>query len=327
MPEETKTPEGRERRVGVEMEMAGLPLADLAAAVLKVFGGRIAEKGAFVIRIEETRHGSFQVELDADILKSHEYRPYLDKLGITMEDAADKARLDDLLARLAGSVVPHEIVAPPIPLSELEQMDELRLELYRAGAKGTRAALVYAFGAQFNVEAARLDAEALRDILKAYVLLHDRLVERGTVDIARKLSPFVRPFPGSYARLILAEGYGPELKTLIGDYLRHNPTRNRPLDMLPLFAHLDYDQVMSAPVETHLVKARPAFHYRLPNCQIDEPGWSLSLPWSDWLMIEKLADDKERLAEYAKAYLDRPGEILAGMVEEWIESLGAWFGK
>jgi hypothetical protein len=33
----------------------------------------------------------------------------------------------------------------------------------------------------------------------------------------------------------------PDLDTLIDDYLEYNPTRNRALDFLPLFLHLDED--------------------------------------------------------------------------------------
>ena len=143
---------------------------------------------------------------------------------------------------------PARVVAPPVPLTALEDMNALRARLGHAGAKGTRAALVYAFGVQFNVEAARLDAMYLRDILRAYLLLHDRLTLRGTVDLSRKIAPYIRAFPGGYARLILEESYAPDRQRLIRDYLLHNPTRNRPLDMLPLFAHLKKELVMNASV-------------------------------------------------------------------------------
>jgi len=96
--------------------------------------------------------------------------------------------------------------------------------------------------------------------------------------------------------------YQPDLDALIDDFLHFTPTRNRPLDMLPLFAWLDEDKVMQAPVEKDLIKARPALHYRLPNCLIDEPDWSLSVPWNDWIEVERLAADSDALAS---ARLDR----------------------
>ncbi len=327
LPDQMHAPDGEVRRVGVELEMAGLELPAMAQAVKELFGGHIDSKSPFEINVLETRHGTFNVELDASLLKNHEYRPYLAQVGINLDAMDDQQAFDTMLARLAANVVPSEVVAPPIPVTALEDMDALRDRLRLDGAKGTRAALVYAFGAQFNVEAADLDAVHLRDILRAYVLLHDRLTERGTVDITRKISPFIRAFPSGYARLLLDEGYAPDIPGLIRDYLLHNPTRNRPLDMLPLFAHLERDLVMSAPVETHLIKPRPAFHYRLPNCQIDEPEWSLAKPWNDWIMVEKLAADKDRLREHARAYLEKPGEVVGRMVDEWMEMLGTWLKR
>lgn len=324
LPDQMQAPGGDVRRVGVELEMAGLELPVMAQAVKELFGGREVAKNPFEIDVLETRRGTFTVELDASLLKNHEYQPYLTKVGIDLDALGERQALDTMLARLAANVVPSEVVAPPIPVTALDEMDALRARLHRAGAKGTRAALVYAFGAQFNVEAAGLDAAYLRDILRAYVLLHDRLTDRGTVDVSRKISPYIRAFPGGYARLILDKGYSPDLRGLIRDYLLHNPTRNRPLDMLPLFAHLEADMVLGAPVETHLIKPRPAFHYRLPNCQIDEPDWSLAHPWNDWIMVEKLAADADRLQEHARAYLEKPGEIVGRMVDEWMDMLGTW---
>ncbi|TVQ99610.1 MAG: amidoligase enzyme [Desulfovibrionales bacterium] len=324
MPDLEHTPEGDVRHVGVEMEMAGLELPVMAKIVSQLFGGRVLAKSPFEIDIIDTDHGDFKVELDASLLKNHEYQPYLAKVGITMNSLEDQEAFDALLARLAANIVPSEIVAPPVPIVSLEDMDTLRAELRQAGAKGTRAAVVYAFGVQFNVEAAGLDPAYLRDMLRAYVLLHDRLNERGTVDLSRKIAPYIRAFPGAYIRLILEKNYNPNLHVLIRDYLVHNPTRNRPLDMLPLFAHLEPDLVMNAPVEKHLIKPRPTFHYRLPNCQIDEPNWSLLQPWNDWIMVEKLAADTDRLDQHSRAFLEKPGEVVAHMVDEWVDTLGTW---
>ena len=324
MPDLMHAHHGDIRRVGVEMEMAGLHLSRIADLVASVFQGHVVPRSAFEIHVEGSEYGSFTVELDASLLKDHAYRPFLTKFGINPDEVQEQ-RIDLLLARLAEGIVPSEVVSPPMPLSALDEMDLLRAKLHQAGAKGTRAALVYAFGVQFNVEVASLEVAYLRDMLRAYVLLHEHLSKRGTVDLSRKISPYIRPFPGGYVRLILAEEYAPSQTGLIQDYLGHNPTRNRPLDMLPLFAHLDEDRVFSAPVESHLIKPRPAFHYRLPNSQIDEPEWSLALPWNDWVMVEKLAQDKDRLAVYSRTYLEQPGEILAGLIDEWVDMLGSWF--
>ena len=44
------------------------------------------------------------------------------------------------------------------------------------------------------------------------------------------------PFPEEYTQLVLSHAYNPDLETLIRDYNCHNPDRNRPLDMYPLFS-------------------------------------------------------------------------------------------
>jgi hypothetical protein len=115
------------------------------------------------------------------------------------------------------------------------------------------------------------------------------------VDITRRISPYINPFPAEYAKLVLDPTYPADAGRLIDDYVAHNPTRNRPLDMLPVLAHLDRQRVTDRIEDPHLVKGRPAFHYRLPNCMVDEPDWTLAREWNTWVEVERLAADKERL--------------------------------
>src|SRR5690606_31944054 len=103
--------------------------------------------------------------------------------------------------------------------------------------------------------------------LRAYVCLQEWLFERAHVNLARRATPYVDPLPGRYIRRVIDAGYAPTLETLIDDYLAENPTRNRALDLLPLFAHLDAPRVQRV-VADPLIKARPTFHYRLPNSEI-----------------------------------------------------------
>jgi len=94
--------------------------------------------------------------------------------------------------------------------------------------------------------------------------------------------------------------------------------------MLPLFAHLDDERVRRA-VDDPRVKPRPALHYRLPNCDIDRPGWNLSVPWRRWLQVEHLAADGERLRRACRAFrreLGRSGPRL--FKNRWIEECDAW---
>jgi hypothetical protein len=120
------------------------------------------------------------------------------------------------------------------------------------------------------------------------------------VDISRRISPYVNAFPDAYVRLLLDPDYPADTGRLIDDYVAHNPTRNRPLDVLPVLAHLDADRVMARVQDPHLVKPRPAFHYRLPNCMVDEPHWTLAREWNDWVEVERLATDTEGLKRRMK---------------------------
>lgn len=128
---------------------------------------------------------------------------------------------------------------------------------------------------------------------------------------------------GEDVRRVIDPGYRPDQPQLVDDYLELNPTRNRALDFLPLFLHLDERRVRSV-VEDRRVKARPALHYRLPNCEIDTPGWGLGQVWRDWLQVEHLAAEPDRLRavcdDYA-GYLDR---FLSRLLENWREEVGAW---
>ena len=99
--------------------------------------------------------------------------------------------------------------------------------------------------------------------------------------------------------LVLSNTYAPGTKALIDDYLEYNPTRNRALDMLPILCELDEARVLNAinDEERNLIKGRPAFHYRLPDCKVNVPGWSAAAPWNQWVYIEKIASDDSLLHE------------------------------
>ncbi|WP_018141450.1 amidoligase family protein [Thioalkalivibrio sp. ALJ7] len=317
-------PDGEARRIGVELEMAGVSLETMAETVQAEFGGHIDSDSAFVCHVRDTEVGDFQLELDARVLKDRAYRDHLARLGIELDDP-DEAALDRWLADAAGRLVPHEIVAPPIAAADLPRLDRVRAALQQAGALGTERSLLYAFGLQINIEIHRTDAEWLLAILRSFLLMVEVLTAAGAIDLARRLSPYIRAFPGPFVRYVLDPDFRPDQAGLIDAYLAHNPTRNRPLDLLPLFAHLDADRIDAAPVEHELIKPRPAFHYRLPNCEIDDPEWSLARPFNGWVEVERLAADPERLERLSREYLERPGQALGRWADEWSQRLRDWF--
>jgi hypothetical protein len=323
LPPRTKTAEGAERRIGVELEMIGLTVDEVSRLVARHVGGRLEKISRYEHSIRGDEAGDWGVEFDFEYLKQKGREgegegEVDDELRALLDQAAEHA-----LRAGAETVVPVEVVTPPLPLSRLSEVQSLIAGLRSAGAQGTGAGISYAFGMQFNPELPALDAVTMLGYLKAFLCLYDWLMERSAPDITRRLTRFTAPFPGGYVRKIVDPGYWPERDTLIDDYLADNPTRNRALDMLPLFLHLDRQRVRAI-VDDPRVKPRPTLHYRLPNSEIDRESWGIHLAWLDWLEVEKLAADHDKLdrlcAEYA-TWLDHP---LDHVLENWSREIESW---
>lgn len=302
-------PQGQPRRIGVELEMNGLTLDALARVAADHLGTEVAVKGRYERTLRGDAAGDWTVELDFHLLKNmgqEERAP-----GDLMQSA------EDMLAWIAESLVPLEIVSPPLPMERLDEVEGLIARLRDAGAKGTGDHPVNAFGMQFNPEIPSEDPAILTAYLRAFLCLYDWLVRRADIDLTRRITSYIDPFPVDYVREVTAADYAPDIGTLIDDYLYYNPTRNRALDLLPLFSHLDPERVRRI-TDDPLIKPRPTFHYRLPDCRIDQPGWGLHLAWGDWLQVERLAADAERLAGCCADFHDF---ISRPAIERW---LGDW---
>lgn len=304
--------DGKTRRVGVELEMSGLDLDTLAGLVAGFFELDITSDGRYERRLRGDPEGDWVIELDYDLLK---------KLGREDLDAESLAgqinkTTEEALAWAAEAIVPLEIVGPPLPLDRLNEVEALISYLRETGAKGTSESIFNAFGMQFNPELPSHEARMITACLKAFMCLYDWLLVRADVDFSRRVTSYVDPFPTDYVKKLLAADYWPDLETLIDDYLADNPTRNRALDMLPLFMFLDEERVRAATDDT-LIKARPTFHYRLPDCKVDEPDWGLHVAWNDWVEVERLAADENRLQACCEAYLDFLGSPLKGIFSKW----------
>jgi hypothetical protein len=159
--------------------------------------------------------------------------------------------------------------------------------------------------------------------LRAFLLLEDWIIENAEVDLSRRIAPFIRPFPETYRRRVLALDYAPDAQQLLADYVAANPTRNRGLDLLPLFCALYGDSFLAQVEEAELVKARPTFHYRMPNCELSTPDWSPRADWNRWVALEKLAEDRALLAELSSAYLETFDLPLRLQSIGWIDVLRA----
>ena len=293
---------GEERRVGFEFEMTGLSTEKMARIVADVFGGRVEIEDRFHARVTGTPWGKFSVEVDAQILQDQKYLEYLEKLGLDIFDSGAWEWLEKALERVANLAVPYEISTPPLPLSRLGEMERLRAALQARHAEGTKANVLYAFGMHLNPEMPARNIGTALAFLQSFLVCAPWLMQEIKVDFTRRLAPFIRPFPDNYVERILALDYGEE-KRVIPDYLEHNPTRNRPLDMLPIFALFDEKAVKAAIPEGEQVQARPAFHYRLPDCRLDEPEWRVATDWNRWVKIEALACAPVELHKLRAEYL------------------------
>ncbi|WP_228779224.1 amidoligase family protein [Methylobacter sp. BlB1] len=322
LPPISTTASGDMRRVGVELEFAGLPIEDITRLIREQFGGTILVNSAYENTITGTCLGDFRVELDFQYLKK--------KGRNKLDPEAPFALLDEWseqLVRLAAEqIVPFEIVSPPIPMDRLGELELLIPNLRASGAQGTDSGTLSAFGLHFNPELPSLEPETIVSYLKAFLCLYDWLVYHSEIDLTRTMTGYIAPFPTDYIRQVISLDYRPDQRALIDDYLVANPTRNRALDMLPLFTYLDKSRTQSV-IDDDRVKARPTLHYRLPNCRIDQPGWGLDVDWHNWLMVERLACDTEYLNAMCQAYtqfLDRP---LTDLFKNWKDTVEIWLDR
>lgn len=316
----THTQAGSERRVGVEVELGELPIDVIAERVAHLIGGVVVRNTRYECEVQGDPAGSWVVELDSTFLKEW---GRVERDEDSALDSVDE--LIEAFVRLgAERFVPHEVVTPPLPISRLHQLDELIDDLRVAGARGTAAGLTYAFGLQLNVEMPACDAGTIIRYLKAFACLYDWLAKRAEVDLTRRLTAFADPYPLDYVRRLVDHRYRPSLDQLMDDYLAAMPDRNRALDLLPLFMHLDERRVRDR-VASRKLKARPALHYRLPNCEIDRPGWGLRDIWDDWLVLERLANDSAHLRELGARYAHYIDDPLSGLLTGgWLGPLEDW---
>ncbi|MFT7405998.1 amidoligase family protein [Zhongshania sp.] len=318
LPQQTKTTAGKMRRLGVEIEFTGMGIDAIVDVIFSLYGGKAEAISDYEINVVDSSLGTFGVELDFS---------YIKRISRERREATDNSDLEELAEAIVGAIakqlVPFEVVAPPIAMDELWQLDTLFQKLRDAGAQGTHGSAKNAFGLQLNPEMPDCSADTIRDYLRAFLCLYDWLKMRCDVDFSRRLTSYVDPFGKDYVKLLLREDYQPDIGQLIDDYLEYNPTRNRALDMLPLFSHID-DKRLRRKVQDDRVKPRPTLHYRLPNSLIDDLQWGLIHPYRDWLQVDNLAMDKRRLDAVCHAYrqyLDKP---TANLFTNWANSVSGW---
>lgn len=315
------TASGEPRRVGVEIEFAGLDAGKAAALLAGLWGGELNLKNEYEVDVNGSKLGDFQVEIDSSFLK---------RLAQARAAGDDNLRLTDqvveIAAELNDDLIPCEIISPPLKLEQIPEMDGLVEKLREVGARGTDSTLVSAYGVHFNPQAPNLEADSILAHLQAFLVLYEWFVKTMQVDMTRRITPFIDPFPKDYLRHVLPSAYKPTRSELIDDYLNYNPTRNRALDMLPLFAHLDEQRVKAAVPDPN-IKARPTFHYRLANSKVADHHWSITHEWRYWLMVEALAHQPDTLKAICEAYLGHLNRPLGGLFSDWVTKTEQWLSE
>lgn len=292
--------DGEPRRVGVEVEMGHLDEEAVAHVLRDSLGGTF-DRRAGEIRLTGSALGRIKIYLDTR---------FRDRIPAALRSS------------LAG-LVPVEIVTDPLLPDELPRLDAALRALAKAGATGTRDGLLLGFGVHLNPAIAGPKAEDLVPVLTAYALCEDLLRAQMQIDISRRLLPFTATYPPSLVDALVAAP-PQDLPALADLYLRWCPGRNQGLDLLPILAHLDPDRVFAAIGRNGAVSPRPAWHYRLPDCRIDEPVWSVCLEWNRWVALERLAADAPRLARLAEAWrVHRAGP---GTRADWVRRAATALG-
>jgi hypothetical protein len=233
--------------VGFELEFSGISLDQTAEVVQSKLEGQLASETSAERVIRTDSLGEFIIELDWDYLKS--------KASGTDRREEGSEWLEPL-SQAAAVLVPVEVVCPPIPLTNLSALTPMVRGLRETDAIGTEESLIAAYGVHINTEIPRLEAEMVFSYLRAFALLQWWLVDAHEVNPTRKVSPYIDLYPQAYLRQVLSRSAA-TMDEVFGDYLEHNASRNRALDLLPMLAEIDGDRVREA-VDDPKIEARPA---------------------------------------------------------------------
>lgn len=306
MPEFTPLPQplnakGNPRLVGVEIELGGLDEARVARICADTLGGTAKQGDGPFWTVKDSEIGDVEIYLDVFLRN------------------AQQSKLRDLALDIGREVIPVEIVTEPLDHAGLRRLDDLRAALREAGGLGSGAGWFFGFGLHLNIEiASESDADIVHPLL-AYALIEDWIRTANPIDDARRVLPFTDPYPTDFVRALIAAGPGASRDQVTGIYLEHTPSRNRGLDMLPIFAHFDPGRIAAAISDK--TSARPTFHFRLPDCRIDEADWSIADEWNRWLLVERVAQDADLLAELSRAWDDDHG-VLTLSRKSWAARCG-----
>jgi hypothetical protein len=304
------TADGIERRVGFEIEFGHLSIDQTVEIIQKYFNAKTSSTS----KVEKSIHtelGEFKVEMDWQFLKEKSKNSNDNKIDWLSP-----------IVYFSSKIIPLEVVCPPVKISELSKLDNLVAKLRLLGAKGTQESIIAAYGVHINTELPSLGSNTILSYLKSFSILQSWLVKKHKVDLSRKLTPYIDLYPNEYVLTILKKDTC-SIEELFDDYFKYNATRNRALDLLPLLAHLNKNKVNKL-IDDKRIKSRPTFHYRMPNCSINDNTWNLSNPWNIWCVVETLANNQQHINELSSKYLDEMESLANLNKDKWIKIIENW---
>lgn len=312
----------KDRRAGFEFEISGIEIDECLETVQELFGGEVKQQNSVQGIVESEKLGEFKVELDSRLVKH--FAALMDADTSDHQPHTDINMIRKTFSRWIGDrtaeVVPIEISTSPLDFRLLSELENLKEKLRKRKAKGTHAAFYKAFGMHINIEIPSEDVQTISRILKAFIVLHPWLQAKLEVDLSRRALSFIQSYSNEYLFMVLDKNYKPDMDKFIDDYIYYNPNRNMALDMLPIFTLLKPDcmeQLQGSDKE--LTQPRPAFHYRLPNCNVDDENWTIKKEWNSWVIIEQLACNEEKLDYLSREYLKFMEKPLTIFDDEWVK--------
>ena len=294
-----KTANGALRKTGIEIEFSGLDVEATCKVIQDTLGGDVTGKEPFLRDVIATAIGEIKVELDTPARQASDI-------------AWVRKGLD-----AATAIVPLEIITEPLVEDGMRQLNLLVAALRHVGAEGSRSGLLLGFGVHLNPEVVSVaDAHTL-STTRAFGLLEDFLRQREALDVTRRALPFVAPWPDEFVTDIL-DTQVTEFADVFPVAGKHIRSRNHGLDLLPLLKFADpaqFDRLFPATKSS----ARPTFHFRMPDCRIDEPDWDLTQPWALWHLVETVAADEALMRKLRVAWHERSTGMLRG--DAWAQDV------
>ncbi|SHI61873.1 Putative amidoligase enzyme [Palleronia salina] len=288
-----ETEDGAPRRVGVEVELGGLDERAVTHILANGLGGTERQTGDYEWTVEGSDLGTVEILLDTK-LRDHA-----------------SSKIAQMGLDLGRAVIPVEYVTEPVLPRELARIEAVNEALVAAGALGTQDGVALGFGVHLNAALPAMSVPAILPTLRAFCLVEECLRDSMDIDPARRILPFVDPMPAALTDEICApEADDWDMDALTDAYLEHAASRNHALDLLPILKQHAPDRVVAAVPQMDHKSARPAWHYRLPDCRIDDPAWSVTLEWNRWCAIERIGADADLLDRLCTAWRDHRSGVL-----------------